>query len=297
MRSFWLTILLMLCSPAWSQTIVASVEPLAKLVRSLYGPEVEVVTLLQANQNPHQLALSPRQVLQVQRADLMVWLGGAVEAPLAPLVARRDKASVALLDLHGVARREGGAHGHDDQEENHGNHEGHDHGVAQDDAYLDPHLWLSVDNMILLSGELAAAMPEGLAAQQPGKWQVQARQTMTGLHARLAPLVAVPWLTYHHPWGYFTDPLGLATPVMVSQQLDAGPGSRHFVGLAAEIRERNVQCMIREPEARIAMLKRLCTDCREEALDPLGRDQPALNYLDWLEFLGDGFERCLQGGS
>ncbi len=297
MRRFWLTTLLMLCSPAWSQTIVASVEPLAKMVRSLYGPQVEVVTLLQANQNPHQLALSPRQALLVQQADLMVWLGAAVEAPLAPLVARRDKASVALLDLHGVVRRESGPHGHDDHEKSPGSHEVHDHDKGQGDAYLDPHLWLSVDNMILLSGALAVALPTGLADQQPGQWQALARETAAGVHTRLAPLAQVPWLTYHHPWGYFTDALGLAEPVVVSQQLDAGPGSRRFVALAAEISEHDVQCMIREPEAREAMLKRLCADCRVEALDPLGRDQPTLNYLDWLDYLGAGFERCLKGAN
>lgn len=284
MRRLWLTSLLLLCSPAWSQTIVASVEPLSKLIRSLYGPEVEVVTLMQANQNPHQLALSPRQAMLVKQADLMVWLGAAVEAPLAPLVARRDRPAVALLDLPDVVRRVGGGH----------DHEGHGDDHAQDNAYLDPHLWLSVANMILLSDAIAAAMPTGLADLQPAQWQEQARQRQQNLRDRVASFAAVPWLTYHHPWGYFTDPLGLAEPVVVSQQLDAGPGSRRFVALAAEIRERGVQCMVREPEARTAMLQRLCAGCRVEALDPLGRDQPALSYLDWLDHLGSGFERCLQ---
>ncbi len=75
MRRLWLTLLLMLASPALSQTLVASVEPLAKVLRGLYGDQVEVVTLLQANQNPHQLALSPRQAMLVQQADL---LGGRI---------------------------------------------------------------------------------------------------------------------------------------------------------------------------------------------------------------------------
>lgn len=263
---------------------MASVEPLSKLIRSLYGPEVEVVTLMQANQNPHQLALSPRQAMLVKQADLMVWLGAAVEAPLAPLVARRDRPAVALLDLPDVVRRVGGGH----------DHEGHGDDHAQDNAYLDPHLWLSVANMILLSDAIAAAMPTGLADLQPAQWQEQARQRQQNLRDRVASFAAVPWLTYHHPWGYLTDPLGLAEPVVVSQQLDAGPGSRRFVALAAEIRERGVQCMVREPEARTAMLQRLCAGCRVEALDPLGRDQPALSYLDWLDHLGSGFERCLQ---
>ena len=67
MRSVWLVMLMMLSAQAVSQTLVASVEPLAKVLRGLYGDQVEVVTLLQANQNPHQLALSPRQAMLVQQ--------------------------------------------------------------------------------------------------------------------------------------------------------------------------------------------------------------------------------------
>ena len=65
MRSVWLVTLMMLSAQAVSQTLVASVEPLAKVLRGLYGDQVQVVTLLQANQNPHQLALSPRQAMLV----------------------------------------------------------------------------------------------------------------------------------------------------------------------------------------------------------------------------------------
>ena len=103
MRCLGLIVLLLFAGPAWSQTIVASVEPLAKLLRSLYGPEVEVVTLLQANQNPHQLALSPRQVMQVRDADLLVWLGAGVEAPLAPLVAVASSSTASKNAVSGAA--------------------------------------------------------------------------------------------------------------------------------------------------------------------------------------------------
>ena len=129
MRSLWLVMLMVLSAQAMSQTVVASVEPLAKVLRSLYDDSVTVTTLLQANQNPHQLALSPRQALAVQQADLMVWLGAGVEAPLAPLVARRQGPSVALLGLEGVHRRTGGHDHHDD----------HDHDPrTSHDATTDP---------------------------------------------------------------------------------------------------------------------------------------------------------------
>ncbi len=293
MRCLGLIVLLLVAGPAWSQTIVASVEPLAKLLRSLYGPEVEVVTLLQANQNPHQLALSPRQVMQVRDADLLVWVGAGVEAPLAPLVARRDRVSVALLELANVERREGGhadhGHGHDD-------HDHHDENGAHHNANLDPHLWLSIKNMQLLAEAVANVMPEGLQQGQPGLWRQQAELTLGQLREQLGPYASTDWLSYHQPWGYFSAVVGLAEPLQVSQQLDAGPGSRRFVALAQEIRDRKLHCMIVEPEARAAMLHRLCPECKAVALDPLGRDQPSLNYLPWLNTLADGFQRCLQAG-
>jgi len=286
MRSVWLVTLMMLSAQAVSQTLVASVEPLAKVLRGLYGDQVEVVTLLQANQNPHQLALSPRQAMLVQQADLLVWLGEAVEAPLAPLVARRQGPTLSLLALEGVHRREGG--------------EDHDHGhqhADHADATLDPHLWLSLDNMMRLAGALAQQYPQGLKAGEPARWQQQAKERHARHRQALVGLEGVSWLSYHQPWGYLTETLGLAEPLVVSKQLDAGPGSRRFVALAGEIREQQVRCAILEPEARAAMVSRLCPDCRVQPLDPLGRDYPELDYLSWRDRLVEGFKACLQAGA
>ena len=291
MRSLWLVMLMMLSAQAVSQTLVASVEPLAKVLRGLYGDQVEVVTLLQANQNPHQLALSPRQAMLVQQADLLVWLGETVEAPLAPLVARRQGATLTLLELDGVHRREGD-HDHDHDHD----HEHKHHDSGHGDATLDPHLWLSLDNMMLMAGALAQRYPQGLNAGEPDRWQQQARARHASHRKALEGLETVPWLSYHQPWGYLTETLGLAEPLVVSQQLDAGPGSRRFVELAREIRDQQVHCAIREPEARAALIARLCPDCQIHPLDPLGRDYPELDYLTWRDRLVEGFKACLQAG-
>jgi len=285
MRHFWLTLLLLLCSPAWSQTVVASMEPLAKVLRSLYGEKVTVTTLMQGNQNPHQLALSPRQAMAVQQADLVVWLGADVEAPLAPLVARRKGRTVTLLELEGVYRRKG----------EHQHHEDHDHGEYADN--VDPHLWLSVDNMVLLAGAVGQQFPHGLTPSQPQLWQQEAKALLHAEKERLRPLAQVPWLSYHQPWGYLTESLGLANPLVVSEQLGTGPGSRRFVTLAGQVRDQQVRCAVQEPEARAGLLKRLCPDCFVQPLDPLGRDSLQQEYLPWLSELSGGFAQCLQAAS
>jgi len=286
MRYLLVPLLLALCAPLPARTLVASVEPLAMVLRDLYGDSAEVVTLLDANQNPHNPMLSPRQMLTLRRADLLVWLGEAAEPAVASLAAKREGESLALLSLPGVTRREGG-HRHDG---------GEDHGHHHEAGELDPHLWLDPRNMAVLAEALGARypMPEG----QPAAFLAGLEETEAALRERLAPVADTPWLTYHHPWGYFQQRLGLRAPVVISEQLGAGPSSRRFVTLARQLEAEQVRCAILEPEAQPDLVTRLCPDCQRVALDPLGRDVTARrqgdDYSHWLsERVAAAFARCL----
>lgn len=286
MRYLLVPLLLALCAPLPARTLVASVEPLAMVLRDLYGDSAEVVTLLDANQNPHNPMLSPRQMLILRRADLLVWLGEAAEPAVASLAAKRDGDSLALLSLPGVTRREGG-HRHDGE---------HDHGHQHEAGELDPHLWLDPRNMALLAEALGERepLPEG----QPAAFLADLERTEAALRERLAPVADTPWLTFHHPWGYFQQRLELRAPVIVSEQLGAGPSSRRFVALAQQLENEQVRCAILEPEAQSDLVARLCPDCRRVALDPLGRDVPARgqgdDYSHWLsDRVAAAFATCL----
>ena len=286
MRYLLVPLLLALCAPLPARTLVASVEPLAMVLRDLYGDSAEVVTLLEANQNPHNPMLSPRQMLTLRRADLLVWLGEAAEPAVASLAAKRDGDSLALLSLPGVTRREGG-HRHDGE---------HGHGHQHEAGELDPHLWLDPRNMALLAEALGERepLPEG----QPAAFLADLERTEAALRERLAPVADTPWLTFHHPWGYFQQRLELRAPVIVSEQLGAGPSSRRFVALAQQLENEQVRCAILEPEAQSDLVARLCPDCRRVALDPLGRDVPArgqgVDYSHWLsDRVAAAFATCL----
>ncbi|MFP1681952.1 metal ABC transporter solute-binding protein, Zn/Mn family [Alloalcanivorax sp. C16-1] len=270
-------------APAAARVVVASVEPVAMTLRALYGEQAEVVTLLAPNQSPHNPMLSPRQMLTLRQADLVVWLGAEAEPAVADLMARRDGPSVALLSLPGVTRREGGhEHDHDHSHE-------HDHAGA-----LDPHLWLDPDNMAVLARGVAARDGDHLPDGEPGRFLEALDIARQAAAQRLAPLADRPWLSYHNPWGYFQQRLGLSAPVTVSAQLGAGPGSRRFVVLAEQVARGDVTCAVLEPEAQRGLIQRLCPDCRAVALDPLGRDHPDLDYPAWLDqVVAAGFERCL----
>lgn len=285
MRLILIPVLLTLLMPAAADAadrpvVVGSVEPLSMVLRELYGDQARVVTLLAPNQSPHHPMLSPKQVLTLRRADLVVWLGPDADPTVAPLIAERQGPSLALTALPGVSVR------HTDFDEDGEPHPG---GV-------DPHLWLDPDNMAVLARAIAARDGIHLAPGEPAAFLRRLQAADATIHHLLAPVSSAPWLTYHQPWSYFQHRFGLADPVIVSRQLGAGPGARQFVELAAAIKKRGIQCAIIEPEAQARVMERLCPDCDRRPLDPLGRDHTGERYARWLAHtVAPAFRQCLSG--
>lgn len=283
MRSLFL-VLLLFVAPLQAKTLVASIEPLAMLAREVLGEDVEVHTLLLPNQTPHATAFTPSQMQLLRGADLVLWLGADAEPSLADLVGRRDSAAVALLDLPAVEVL-GSA-----EEDDHG------HGALG----LDPHLWLSPINM----AALARALPEHAATlglerqalvQRVTGFEAKLTEARRTVRQRLEPMAQRPWLSYHDPWRYFYRSVGLSEPLVVSRTAEAGASSRHFALLVERMSNRKVACAVAEPEARRALMARLCRedDCRIVEADPLGRDRQGATYTAFIVHLGELFADCL----
>lgn len=293
MRIVMFLLALWLASPAAARLqVVASVEPLAMLAREVLGEQAQVQTLLLPSQNPHSVAFTPGQARMLAQADLVVWLGEEAEPHAAALIRRRAPASLAMLSLSGIERLEAGAHDH---EHAHGepheggddNHDGAGHGLG-----LDRHLWLSPGNMGKLAEALAAQVPGASAAPFLDKLA----RTDTALDALLAPLAGQAYLSHHDPWAYLAQHFGLQRARVISDSVEGSASARRFAELARMMTADDIRCALMEPEARAALIRRLCQqDCQVVELDPLGRDQAGALYSDWLGYLGRGFAACLAG--
>lgn len=64
---------------AAADKVVASIEPLASVVRSMLGDEVDVVTLLPSGLMPQELLVTPAQIMEVSEANLVVTVGPDVD--------------------------------------------------------------------------------------------------------------------------------------------------------------------------------------------------------------------------
>ena len=146
----------MVASPAAAAPeVVASVKPIHSLAAAVMQDVGSPRLLLQAGQSPHTYSLTPSEAAALERADLVVWVGPALESFLVRPVRNiaGPEASFPLIRLDGLnvrATREGGAWaGHDhahggghDHDEGHGHRDhdhDHDHGHEHGDAQADDH--------------------------------------------------------------------------------------------------------------------------------------------------------------
>lgn len=260
--------------------VVASIEPLAMTARQVLGDDVQVRTLMRAGQSLHGASLTPEQVRSLRDAELVIWLGSAAEPRLAPLVERRSGPDLALLELDGVHRLHGRAEsGHD-----HG-----DHAENQDATRVDPHLWLEPANMARLARALAEQRKT-----DAGPFLEELEATRTKVSRRLAPVRGRGYVSQHDPWGYFARAFDLERALVASDGVAGGASARRLVELAETMNEREVGCVLAEPDARRALLERLCReDCRLVELDPLGRGLDQAGYTTFLRHLAERFDTCL----
>ena len=266
-----------------------AVSSVPAAAQNLLGSEAQVQTLLLPNQTPHFAAYTPAQLQQVRDADVLVWLGEEAEPHLSKLLGKRQERQLSLLSLSGLEVLDADGHHEHGEDAHHGDHE---------EASLDPHLWLSQRNMRVLARAIAAiARQQGADANVidanlklfDDKLQAWREASMKSL----APVREVSWLSHHNPWRYLQLELNIRAPIQVSAALQSGISSRQLVELRGQVAERNVKCVMAEPEAQLSLLRTLCPDCEVVQADPLGRDAAGGNYSAFLTSLTHRFQTCL----
>ena len=176
--------------------VVATIFPQFDFVRQIAGDRVELVMLLSPGAESHGFEPTPRDIIAINSADLLVYVGGHGDEWVAPILATLDREglrAVALLDLVAVvevAHRHHHGHACDDDycDHDHGHHHGHAHGHHHhghdcDDDYCDhdhhghhhhhahahhhdhehhydEHVWTCPRNAILIARALANVLSE-----------------------------------------------------------------------------------------------------------------------------------------
>jgi len=127
--------------------IVTSVFPQYDFIRQIAGDRVELSMLISPGGEPHSFEPSPRDIITLNNADLIVYVGGHGEVWVDTILNSLDQQNlrrVSLVDLvdtvhkailEGMEHTHDHSHDHDEHDHDHEHHHSHDH----DDHHHDDH--------------------------------------------------------------------------------------------------------------------------------------------------------------
>ncbi len=290
-------------------TDIAPVHSLvARVMQGVGSPDL----LIEQSSSPHHVQLRPSQARNLDRAELLVWIG----PQLTPWLDRALKGlspgqSLVLLDTPGTVQRDfaghsaadhvgpdhgrQGAHldgqtdGHEDKHgdehtPDHPKHDAHeDHGGRASHAHTgqDPHAWLDPVNAATwvdaIARELAQLDPEHAALYQENAATARAdlQALSTEIQTRLnaaAPLAGM--VTAHQAYGHFAARFNVPIIGHVSLSDAAAPSAAHLSDLHATLAEHDTLCLFTEPQLNRSAVETISEDLPDGISANLGTLDP-----------------------
>jgi zinc transport system substrate-binding protein len=267
--------------------VLASFYPLQFVVQQVGGDLVDVDSLTPPGAEPHDLELSPAQVDQVGRADLVVYLSDfqaavddAVDAnPPAHVVdAAQD------TELHAAEHAEDGEHTEDGEE--HAEDDGHGHGS------LDPHFWLDPTRLPPVAEDVAAQLSE-IDPDNADTYAANAdafTQAMTDLDTRysegLATCDSRTIVTTHEAFSYLAERYDLEQVGISGIDPEGEPSPARLAEVGDLVRDEGVSTIFFETLASPKVAQTLADELGVETavLDPLeGLTDDSQDYVSVAE--------------
>ena len=282
--------------------VLASIKPIQLISQAITEGVTETDVLLPPGASPHNHSLRPSDARKLHSADVIFWVGPAMEAFLPRTMPSPEKTrSVAMMEINGIKLRKNG----EKESKEHDHHEGHDH--EHDHGEYDPHIWLSSDN--------ARAMAKAIAEVLSEMDKEHAKQFQNNLATFLKQLDEAdqrnqktvqsfknqPLFVFHDAYGYLQEQYGLNVAGHFTLNPEQQPGAKHLSALRDQLKAVGDTCIFREPQFQPAYIDRI-TDglpVKVGVLDPLAENilvQPN-GYSAFINSLVDNVDSCLKSAA
>ncbi|MFF9206235.1 metal ABC transporter substrate-binding protein [Streptomyces sp. NPDC014986] len=269
--------------------VVASFYPMAFLAEQIGGEHVNVTSLTEPGQEPHDLEISAKQTAQLQESDAALYLKGlqpSVDEAIGQSEVRTkiDAATLTTLEEHGAeagghadehAEEEHAEEGHAGEEHGHeGGEEGHSH---ETEDGKDPHVWLDP----VKYAEVAEGVGKALEKADPDH-AADYRKNTAALVGKLNELDTTfetglkdtrtdVFITTHAAFGYLAERYGLTEEAISGLDPESEPSAARVKELEKMAKADGVTTVFYETLVSDKTAKTLAGDAglETDVLDPV----------------------------
>ncbi|MGW3291146.1 metal ABC transporter substrate-binding protein [Streptomyces sp. NPDC001002] len=248
--------------------VVASFYPMAYLAERIGGDHVNVTSLTQPGQEPHDLEISAKQTAQLQESDAVLYLKNlqpSVDDAVSQseIKTKIDAASLTTLEKHG---NEVGGHAaeHDDHED-------------EELAGLDPHVWLDPVRYAQIAEGVSKAFekadPDHAADYKTNTAALVKKLDALNVQFKdgLANTKTKVFITTHAAFGYLAERYGLTEEAINGLDPESEPSAARVKDLEKMAKADGVTTVFYETLVSDKTAKTIAADAnlKTDVLDPI----------------------------
>ncbi len=265
--------------------VAAGLPPVAGLAKLIGGDRIEVISVLPEGKTPHDFAPTPNTVAQAAKAKVFFTTGMQFENKVAERMQKNGKICDVSSGIERIDFHDGSEH-HD--------HHHHDDNCSADSH--DPHVWLSLENAIIIADNIRAELteidPDGKEYYQKNFDDLKERLLALDrkISENLAPYKGKTFFVYHPAFGYFADAYGLKQRAISLN--DREIKAENLSAISKEAREAGVSTIFVQEQFNPRSAEMLAGKINGNVvpLDPLVEDLPA-NLEKIADALNNGFSK------
>ena len=284
--------------------VVVSIKPIHALVAGIMEGIGTPELLLKGNQSPHSFTLRPSDMKMLNRADLVFWVGEALETPMVRVLASLDSKTSTISLMHGMEPAAEAEHEYNETRHEHEEEVHSDHHAEHNHDGQDPHIWLSVTYAMRIvkrvTEELSGIDPDNAERYQNNRDHLLHRlqELDSEIDQQLASVRSAPYVVFHDAYSLFEQAYGLNHAGAITVNPEQPPGARRLHELKKRIRDQQIRCVFSEPQFQPRVVAAIIegTPARTAVLDPIGSG-PGANtesYFKLMRNLANSFAGCLE---
>jgi zinc transport system substrate-binding protein len=222
--------------------VVAAMYPLEFVATAIGGDLVSVENFTPPGVEPHDLELTPSQVVTLDDADLLLFISGFQPALEEAAQQSAPADSLDLLSVKGLnlltATEDGHDHGHGEGEKH--SDESDEEAHSDEEMINDPHVWLDPERLIVVAKAVASKFSEvdpansekfeGNLASFVTKLEDLDKKFVSGLGSCERNLI----VTSHAAFGYLADAYGLTQEAISGLSPESEPTPKRLNEIGKE---------------------------------------------------------------
>jgi zinc transport system substrate-binding protein len=293
--------------------------PLYQFTQGVAGDAADVHILIPTNGDPHSFELGPKTIVDLTKADMLVYNGAGFEPYIDEIMSSSDFDHIVFVDSsEGITLMESKAHDHsshgshsDEKHDDHAKEDGHDeHTEGGKDHTYDPHIWLdpilAKSQVMTIADHLKESDPEHAEIYHNNSISYANQLDLLDQEIRsdVSSCAKDTFVPFHNAFSYFAERYDLNTLAVIQEFSPETPVTAKDIEELIHFAEDNdIKYFFTEENRHPRIAERLATELGGDILlfSPLeslsAKDDSDTTYFDKMRENVDNLQIALECSS